>query len=319
MLGPVARGLAAGAAGTTVLNAVTHLDVAWRGRPPSATPERVVDAIAERLGGSVPGRGAVRDHRRTALGALGGLGTGLGVGVLASVARAAGVRFPGPAGAVVTGLAAMAATDVPAAALGVSDPRTWRAPDWLTDAVPHLAYGAAVQGVLSAVPAAREERDRRTAASAGLVLRSAALGVATGSRSSLGLAAPTLTTPASGRLSRLAALGIVAGELVADKQPGTPPRTSATGLPPRVLDAAIGSARLAGREGANGAAPVTAAALGALAGAFGGLAWRRWASSRVPDRQAALAEDAVALALAAVACLPGRGTGRRARLRVVPS
>ena len=104
MLGPVARGLAAGAAGTTVLNAVTHLDVLWRCRPPSGMPERVVAAIAERLGGGVPGRGAVRDHRRTALGALGGIGTGLGVGVLASVARAAGVRFPGPAGAAYGGV-----------------------------------------------------------------------------------------------------------------------------------------------------------------------------------------------------------------------
>ena len=28
------------------------------------------------------------------------------------------------------------------AALGVSDPRTWRPADWLSDLVPHLAYGA---------------------------------------------------------------------------------------------------------------------------------------------------------------------------------
>ena len=319
MTGVVARGLAAGAVGTTVLNAVTHLDVLWRGRAPSGTPERVVDALAGRLAGGVPGHGAVREHRRTALGALSGIGTGLGVGVLASVARAAGVRFSGPAGAVVTGAAAMAATDLPVAALGVSDPRTWGAADWVADAVPHLAYGAAVQGVLAAVPVPREQRDRRTPAQAGLVLRSAALGLATGGRSSLGLAAPTLTDPGSGRGSRFAALAVVTGELVADKQPAAPARTGPAGLPPRVLDAAIGAGKLATREGANGAAPVVAAALGALAGSFGGLAWRRWAAARVPDWQAALAEDAVAVALAAAACLPGRTGGRRARLRVVPS
>jgi uncharacterized membrane protein len=318
MTGSVARGLAAGAAGTAVLDAVTYLDVLWRGRAVSGTRERVVDALAGRTGREVPGRGAVRAHRRTALGALSGIGTGLAAGVLASVVRAAGVRFPGPVGAVVTGAAAMAATVGPVAALGVSDPRTWTAADWMSGAVPHLAYGAAVQGVLSAVPVAREERDRRTPASAGLVLRSAALGVATGGRSSLGLAGPTLTTPASGRGARLAAVAVVTGELVADEQPGTPPRTGPAGLPPRVIDAAYGSSRLAGREGANGAAPVTAGALGALVGSFGGVAWRRWASKRVPDWQAALAEDAVALTLAAVACLPGRAQERPGS-RAVPT
>ena len=77
-----------------------------------------------------------------------------------------------------------------------------------------------------------------------------------------------------------------------------------------------GAGRLAAREGANAAAPVTAGLLGAFAGSFGGVAWRRWASRRVPDWQAALAEDAVALALAAAACRPG---GRRPRLRIVRS
>ncbi len=318
MLGSVARGLAAGAAGTTALDAVTHLDALWRGRAPSPAPERVVDAIAARLGRGLPGRGAVRAHRRAALGALGGLGTGLGVGVLASVTRASGVRFPGPVGAVVTGAVAMAATDVPVAALGVADPRTWTAADWMADAVPHLAYGATVQGVLAAVPTAREQGDRRAPASARLVLRSAVLGVATGGRSSLALAGPVFGDPAARGVTRLAAAVAVAGELVADKLPATPARTSAQSLPARLLGGAGAAARLASRERANGAAPVTAGVLGALAGSFGGLSWRRWASRRVPDWQAALAEDVLALGLAAAACLPGRRRARP-RLRVVPS
>ncbi len=310
MPGILARGLAAGAAGTTVSNAVTYLDTAWRGRAPAGTAERVVDALFARAG-----RGAVGGQRRTALGALAGVATGLGVGVLASAGRSAGARFSVPAGAVVTGAVAMAAADGPAAALGVTDPRTWDAADWVAGAVPHLAYGAAVQGVVSAVPTPREQRDRRTPASAGLVLRSAVLGIATGGRSSLAVAGPVLSDPAGRRLTRAAAVAAVAGELVADKLPVTPPRTDPRSLPARLAGGVAGAGRLAARERANAAAPVTAGLLGALAGSFGGVAWRRWASRRVPDWQAALAEDAVALALAAAACLPGRTP----RLRLVRS
>ncbi|SFO47710.1 hypothetical protein SAMN05660359_03731 [Geodermatophilus obscurus] len=312
MTGSVARGLAAGAVGTTVLQTVTYLDVLWRGRTPGAVPERVVDALAARLGRKTPD-----GHRRAALGALLDVGTGLGVGVLASATRSHGARFSGPAGAVVTGAVAMAAADGPAAALGVTDPRTRSAADWAAAAVPHLAYGAALHGVVSAVPTAREQRDRRTPAPAGLVLRSAVLGVATGGRSSLALAGPALTDRRTRPSIRAGALAAVGGELVADKLPGTPARTSPQSLPARLLGGAGGAGRLAGREGANAAVPVTVGLLGALAGSFGGVAWRRWASRRVPDWQAALVEDALALALAAAACVPGRTNGGRARLRVV--
>ncbi len=37
----------------------------------------------------------------------------------------------------------MAASDVPIAALGVSDPRTWSLSDWASDVIPHLIYGVA--------------------------------------------------------------------------------------------------------------------------------------------------------------------------------
>jgi hypothetical protein len=312
--GILARGLAAGAVGTTVVDAVTHLDALWRGRPPGAAPERVVEAVAARLGRKAPD-----GHRRTALGALLGIGTGLGTGVLTSAARSSGARFSGPAGAVVTGAVAMAAAEGPAAALGVSDPRTWGTTEWVTGAVPHLAYGAVVHGVVAAVPTAREQRDRRTPAPPGLVLRSAVLGLATGGRSSLALAGPALTDRAARPLTRAGAVAAVVGELVADKLPRTPARTSPQSLPARLLGGAGGAGRLAGREGANAAVPATVGLLGALAGSFGGVAWRRWASRRVPDWQAALAEDALAVALAAAACVPGRTNGGRARLRVVRS
>ena len=41
--------------------------------------------------------------------------------------------------------------------------------------------------------------------------------------------------------------------------------------------------------------------VGALAGSYGGAWWRQWAGRRMPDWQAALAEDAVALTMAAAA------------------
>ena len=306
MTGTVSRGLIAGAAGTTVLHAASHLDMAVRGRPASTVPARTVDAVAGATGRAVPGRGQVGQARRTALGALAGIGSGLGVGVLASLARSAGVRMPGPVGAVVTGVAAMAATDVPAAVLSVTDPRTWTTADWASDAGPHLAYGAAVQAVVSALPTPRERAAPLQAATPGLVGRSLLLGVATGSRSSLGLAAPALTAADAGAGRKLACVAPVVGEVYGDEQPGVPDRTSAGALPARLGSGAAGAQRLAGRQGANVALPVLVGAVGAAVGSFGGLGWRRWAGARVPDWQAAVLEDAVAVALALAACLPGR-------------
>lgn len=324
MTGIFTRGLAAGAVGTTVLNTVTYLDMAIRGRPSSSTPGQLVDAVAEAMGHEVPGNGEAEESRRSGLGALAGIANGLATGVLASAVRAAGVRLPPPVGAVMAGAAAMAATDVPTAVLGISDPRTWSAAEWAADAVPHLAYGAAVQAVLEANPIERESTIPREPASPKLVLRSALLGMATGARSSLGWGMPALTAPRrpgapehrSG-LVRLTAFAAICGELVADKQPEIPDRTGPAGLPPRFLGAAAGAAQLATRDRANATVPVLMAAGGAAAGSWGGMAWRQWAAGRLPGYQAALIEDGVALVLAAVACLPGRNSRRPLRVRRV--
>jgi hypothetical protein len=311
MTGTLLRGLVAGAAGTVALDAVNHLDMALRGRPASTVPERIVDAAAERIGRPVPGSGETRRSRRSALGALAGLANGLGVGVLASAARSSGVRFPAPVGAVLAGAASAAATDLAIAQLGVDDPRTWTRAQWAADAVPHLAYGAAVQGVLEALPTDRERTPRRPAG-APVVLRSALLGLATGSRSSLGFAGPILTAPRGtgpGRASlgaKVATVGALAVEFGVDKHPAAPSRLSGAGLPSRLVGGAEGGARLATRSGADGALPAVTGAAAAAAGSLAGAAWRRWAGARMPAATAALLEDGVALALAAVACLPGR-------------
>ncbi|MEU3465011.1 hypothetical protein ABZ721_34300 [Streptomyces sp. NPDC006733] len=39
----------------------------------------------------------------------------------------------------------------PGAAAGVSDPRRWSRTDWISDAVPHLAYGLAAYATLLAL------------------------------------------------------------------------------------------------------------------------------------------------------------------------
>lgn len=318
MTGSFARGVLAGAAGTAALAAVTQLDTALRGRPAGTVPVRTVDALAAALGRPVAGPGTAADARRTALGALAGTTQGLALGVLASTARAAGLRLPGALAAVATGAASMAATDLPVAALGVSDPRGRSAADWAADAVPHLAYGAAVQAALAAVPSPAERTLPRRPAGAGLTARAALLGVATGGRSALGLTAPTVTAPGAGTARKLATVAALAGELAADKAPRTPPRTDRGSLAVRLASAAGAAGQLAGRDGATRTLPVLAGVAGSAAGSFGGLAWRRWASSRMPDWQAAVAEDVVAVTLGLLACLPARSGRRRPTLTVVP-
>jgi hypothetical protein len=150
MFRTIARGCAAGAAGTTALNAVTYADMALRGRPASSAPEDVVDKVTTDSGHPVPGSGDQRDNRLSGLGALSGIAVGVAAGAAVSLVHRAGVRVPVWLGGPVTGALAMAATDMPMARMGVSDPREWSAKDWASDVVPHLAYGLVTYGVVAA-------------------------------------------------------------------------------------------------------------------------------------------------------------------------
>jgi hypothetical protein len=150
-LGWLLRGAAAGAAGTTALDAVTYLDMVVRGRPASSTPERTVEELAQRAHVPIPGPGGKRANRVQALGALTGLAAGTGVGALVGLARAAGIRTsPSVATALVTA-GVLVGTNGPMTVLGITDPRTWSAADWISDVVPHLAYGAVVATMMDAV------------------------------------------------------------------------------------------------------------------------------------------------------------------------
>ncbi|WP_196240559.1 hypothetical protein [Nocardioides anomalus] len=287
MTSTLTRGLAAGAVGTALLDAATYADLLLTGRPASDAPGRTVLGLAQARGLDLPDD----DSRLAAYGQLGGLAAGLAVGVAASVARRAGVRLPAPLSIGATAAAAMAATDLPMARAGVSDPRTWSAQDWVRDALPHLAFGAGVHYTVSRVPVATAEREK------GLLWRSTALGVAAGARASLGAVA--FSRAAGWGTKATAALSL--GELLADKLPQAPSRLQPGSQAGRLASGAVGAAALARRSGSSPWLPAAFGALGAGVGTIAGAAWREAAQQRGWTWQAALAEDGVALGLVAVA------------------
>ncbi|MDT0262559.1 hypothetical protein [Jatrophihabitans lederbergiae] len=144
------RGAAAGAAGTTALNAVTYLDMAVRARPASSTPQQSVEVLAQKLGHPVPGEGERHENRLAGLGPLNGIAVGVGIGAVAGLLRPVLARLSLPVGATVIGAAALAAANIPMKRLGVSDPATWSAADWVSDVVPHAAFGLVTHATLRA-------------------------------------------------------------------------------------------------------------------------------------------------------------------------
>lgn len=302
------RGAAAGAAGVTVLDTVTYLDMVLRGRPASTSPERLVKRLADKAGVAVPGTRTQRSNRFSAAGALAGIGTGVGLGALAGLARSAGLRLPTALGGPVLGVAAMVASDTPLAALGISDPRTWSRDDWLGDAIPHLAYGLATHATLAAASAGEEERTAPVPVSGAALLRAAALGAATGSRSTAGVAAVALTSRRGDRGPLASGLGsttgtaatglLAAAELVADKLPATPSRLAPQGVAPRTLLAGTSAAAVARRDGHDPVLPAFVSAAGAVGMSVLGVRLRALAAQRFgSDRPGAFAEDGLAALL----------------------
>ncbi|MFE9656193.1 hypothetical protein [Micromonospora sp. NPDC006431] len=138
---PVVDGAIAGAVGTATLNVVTFLDMVVRARPSSSTPDETAGRMAHAAHIDL-GPEEKAANRRSGLGAVLGYGTGIAAGAVFG-ALAARRRIPLPLAAGLLGGGVMATTDGSIAALGVSNPRTWRPKDWLSDIVPHLAYGMA--------------------------------------------------------------------------------------------------------------------------------------------------------------------------------
>ena len=291
------RGLLGGAFGTVVLNLVTYTDMAVRGRPASDMPADVAQAGLEKAGVQITGSKAEREARASAAGALSGMTAGLGAGVAVSLAREYGLRLSPVGGAAATGALAMLGSDGPATLLGLTDPRTWATTDWVSDIVPHAAYGFAAHQVVRDL----DRRGKRVSqlehpASLGLLTRSFVLGVATGCRSSLGLAGA-----AGSRPGKVLLLGARGAERAADKSAATPSRLETAGVVSRASGATIGAIGLAARDGATSDGPVVAGLAGAAVGTTLGAMWREAATESMSARAAALVEDGVAIALAALA------------------
>ncbi|MER5217944.1 hypothetical protein ABT063_47475 [Streptomyces sp. NPDC002838] len=91
-------------------------------------------------------RAQPHDLRRHA-GTLLGYVTGLGVGAAYGLLRRGSGTLPAWAVGPLLGAAAMAGSDAPAAALGVTDPTSWDLTSGASDVVPHLAYGLTTASV----------------------------------------------------------------------------------------------------------------------------------------------------------------------------
>ena len=132
------KALLAGAAGATALNAVTYLDMAVRARPASTAGE---DTVAKLTGMAhvTLGDDEAAENRRSGLGPLLGYATSTAAAV--AFAAAGGARLRTPASTVALTALAMLASNAPMTALQITDPRSWKAADWVSDLVPHLAYG----------------------------------------------------------------------------------------------------------------------------------------------------------------------------------
>ncbi|MFG2090400.1 MULTISPECIES: hypothetical protein [unclassified Spirillospora] len=139
-MGTLIKGLIAGAAGTTALNATTYLDMAVRARGGSSTPEDTIQKLADEAHISL-GEEEQAENRRQGLGALMGYGTGIAAALCYGAATRR--RTSWPVGVLALGTLALLGSNVPMTALGITDPREWSASSWVSDIVPHLVYGAA--------------------------------------------------------------------------------------------------------------------------------------------------------------------------------
>lgn len=132
----IAFGLAAGAAGSAVLNATTYADMAIRARPESKVPKRVVKEFARWAGVRRLQRPRVQGLSML-LGYADGFGTGVLFGVLRPRMRGVPWYLAG------LGLAAftLVLSEGTATAMGKTDPRRWGASGWLMDLAPRALYG----------------------------------------------------------------------------------------------------------------------------------------------------------------------------------
>jgi len=132
----LARGLAAGAAGTAALNAVSYADMAVRARPASKVPRKVVKEIARRAGVH-----NLEQPRVQGLSMLLGYADGFGTGVLFGALRPRMREVPWYVAGAALGAFTLVLSEGTATAMGKTDPRRWGLSGWLMDLVPRTLYG----------------------------------------------------------------------------------------------------------------------------------------------------------------------------------
>lgn len=147
----IAAGAVAGAVGTLALDTVSYSDMLVRGRPASALPGEAATRLAGMIGVRLGAPGSdTRSNRASALGAVLGYATGVAIG--AAYARVA-PRRGGVRTGLALGAAAMVATNAPMVVQGLTDPRTWGLAGWMSDILPHVAYGLAADATYRAITA----------------------------------------------------------------------------------------------------------------------------------------------------------------------
>lgn len=137
----IARGLVAGAAGTTALDVTTYLDMVLRGRPPSTVPSDTARRLAERAGiDALDGDDQQTQHRRAGVGAVLGYADGLLAGAAYGASRSI-VRAPIAVGGVALAALTLFVGEGTAVRVGATDWSRWSTAEWLADLVPRLVYG----------------------------------------------------------------------------------------------------------------------------------------------------------------------------------
>jgi hypothetical protein len=150
-------GAIAGAAGTMALDMTSYADMALRGRASSGMPADVIRRLAAKVGIaelSVPDDDAddATKNRRSALGALAGYKIGIMLGALYGLASYPSSKDRGIVlRSLVLCALAMAASDVPATVLEATNPAEWGPSGWISDIVPHAAYGIVTAAVFEAI------------------------------------------------------------------------------------------------------------------------------------------------------------------------
>ncbi|MGI8928069.1 MAG: hypothetical protein ACR2H0_01195 [Candidatus Limnocylindrales bacterium] len=167
MANRIVAGLVADACGSVALNVAGYVDMLVRGRPASRLPADVAGKLADEIGLpldfdiELAGSDDEQDDevnaesrlasRQEALGALLGYANGLGIGAAYGLTRLVLPRPPAWLAGTALGSLAMAASDYPAAKLGLTDPQTWSRDDWMADVLPHMAFGVVAAVAFEAI------------------------------------------------------------------------------------------------------------------------------------------------------------------------